>query len=107
MDWNKSSEDLDFCATCYGASRTYFLRDEKQLFDKNGFLRTLFGSRCTQELEGVTVQKYDLQGAPLIKKYKSVCPEGFIVIHVENKDSAMFKEKVNFTKFSGLELLKP
>ena len=53
MDWNETTEDLDFCATCYGASKSYFLRDEKQLFDKNSYLRSLFASRCISELDSV------------------------------------------------------
>ena len=32
MDWNEKTEDLDFCITCYGASKTFYLRDEKSLF---------------------------------------------------------------------------
>lgn len=32
MDWNETTEDLEFCVTCYGASKTFFLRDEKSLF---------------------------------------------------------------------------
>jgi hypothetical protein len=28
MDWNEKTEDPEFCVTCYGASRTFFLRDE-------------------------------------------------------------------------------
>ena len=34
LDWNKNTEDTKFCATCYGASNSAFVRDEKALFTK-------------------------------------------------------------------------
>ena len=47
MDWNESTEDNEFCSTCYGASRTFYLRDEKSLFDKNDILRKIYASKAT------------------------------------------------------------
>jgi hypothetical protein len=32
MDWPENTEITDFCVSCYGASKTFFLRDEKSLF---------------------------------------------------------------------------
>ena len=34
LDWNETTVDTEFCVTCYGASRTFFLRDEKSLFEQ-------------------------------------------------------------------------
>ena len=55
MDWNETTEDTDFVVTCYGASKSFYLRDEKSLFTKADFLRKGFASKATQMLEGVTV----------------------------------------------------
>ena len=32
FDWAEATEDTDFCVTCYGASKSFYLRDEKSLF---------------------------------------------------------------------------
>ena len=55
MDWNETTEDTDFCVTCYGASKTFFLRDEKSLFNKADLLRKGFASKAIQMLAGVTM----------------------------------------------------
>ena len=55
MDWNENTEDHEFCVTCYGSSRTFFLRDEKTLFDKQDLLRKAMVSKSNQMLEGVTM----------------------------------------------------
>ena len=72
MDWNEKTEDTDMCVTCYGASKSFFLRDEKNLFNKADFLRKGYASKATQMpmLEGVTVQNYKDKGSEDIKKYK-------------------------------------
>jgi len=63
MDWNTNTEDHEVCVTCYGASRTFFMRDEKSLFDKNDLLRKAFASKSTQMLEGVSVFDFKDKGA--------------------------------------------
>lgn len=70
MDWNEKTEDTDMCVTCYGASKSFFLRDEKNLFNKSDFLRKGYASKATQMLEGVTVQDFKDKGCAEIKKYK-------------------------------------
>ena len=70
VDWNEETEDTDFCSTCYGASRTFYLRDEKSLYNKYDILRKAYSSKCEQMLEGVTVVDYKDRGAEEIKKYK-------------------------------------
>ena len=108
MDWNQNTEDQEFCVTCYGASRTFFMRDEKTLFDKNELLRKVMASKCSQNLEGVTIIDFASQGAPEIKKYKCFGEEGYGFFHFVNESkSATLKEKVSFTTFKGLALCKP
>jgi hypothetical protein len=55
MDWNENTEDTEFCSTCYGSSRTFYLRDEKSLYDKNEILRKILSSKAIQLLDGATV----------------------------------------------------
>lgn len=46
MDWMETTEELEFCGTCYGASKTFFLRDEKSLFNKAEYLRKAYASKA-------------------------------------------------------------
>ena len=71
MDWNETTEDTDMCVTCYGKSKSFFLRDEKNLFNKADFLRKGYASKATQMLEGVTMVNYKDKGVEEIKKYKA------------------------------------
>lgn len=48
MDWNNTTEDTDICATCYGRSRSFYLRDEKSLYEKNDLLRKVYASKSEQ-----------------------------------------------------------
>ena len=66
MDWNETTEDTDMCVTCYGASKSFFLRDEKNLFNKADFLRKGYQSKATQMLEGVSVQNFKDKGCEQI-----------------------------------------
>lgn len=48
------------------------------------------------------------KGAKEIKKYKGFLPEGYGFVYiVNNEESATFKEKCNYTTFTGLTLLSP
>jgi hypothetical protein len=38
VDWPEKSEHTEFCASFYGASGAYFLRDESSQFSKEEFL---------------------------------------------------------------------
>lgn len=108
MDWAEKTEDTEFCVTCYGYSKTFFLRDEKSLFDKVGLLRLAYASKATQQLEGVTCVNYADKNAPLINKYKCFNDEGYGFIYIKNDEKeSSFKEKVQYTKFEGLEMMKP
>ena len=108
IDWNENTEDTEFCSTCYGASKTFYLRDEKTLFNKHDLLRKIYVSKALQMLEGVTVQDFKDKGAEEIKKYKSFGEEGYGFIHIDNQaKEATFNEKVNFTTFTGLTMCKP
>ena len=39
FDWPDKAEHTEFVVSCYGAAQTYFLRDEKNLFDKDTVIR--------------------------------------------------------------------
>ena len=59
-------------------------------------------------MEGVTCVNFSAKGAPDIKKYKCFNEEGYGFIYIENKEKeATFKEKVDYKKFEGLEMMKP
>ena len=56
----------------------------------------------------VTVQDFTAKNAPLIKKYKHFCPEGYGFVYIENNEvEAVFKKKCNYNTFTGLSLMKP
>jgi len=108
IDWNANTEDTEFCVTCYGATRTFFLRDEKSLFDKNALLRKGYQSKCQKQDEAVKCVNYDSKGAPAIKKFSGFTEEGYGFIHFENNEkSATLKEKVVYKNFKGLTLCSP
>ena len=108
LDWDKNTQDTEFCVTCYGASRTFFLRDEKSLFEQNKLLSKAYASKAEQMLEGVTSQDFASKGAPDIRKYKAMCEEGYGFVYIVNKEKdASFKEKVQYNKFDGLTMCKP
>ena len=108
LDWNDSTQDTEFCVTCYGASRTFFLRDEKSLFEQTKLLEKAYASKATQMLEGVTCQSFGDKDAPDIRKYKSFNDEGYGFIYVVNDEKdASFKEKVQYNNFTGLTMCKP
>mmetsp|Transcript_5690 Transcript_5690/g.9022 ORF Transcript_5690/g.9022 Transcript_5690/m.9022 type:complete len:264 (+) Transcript_5690:873-1664(+) len=102
MDWGKDTEDTEFCVSCYGVSKSFFLRDEKSLFDKHAFLRKGYASKCSQasKYESIQVSNYDAKGAPEIKKMKEFTEEGYGFIHIANDEKeATFKEVVTFKNF--------
>lgn len=108
LDWQEQVEDTEFCFTCYGASRSFYLRDEKSLFEKGDFLRKVYASKAEQMLEGVTCTNFADKGAAEVKKYKAFGEEGYGFIYVVNGEKdATFKEKVNYTTFTGLTMIKP
>jgi hypothetical protein len=95
LDWNESTVDPEFCVTCYGASRTFFLRDEKSLFDQIKILELAYASKAVQQLDGVTCQSFGDRDAHDIRKYKAFNEEGYGFIYVVNDEKdASFKEKV-------------
>lgn len=53
VDWDENTEDTEFCVSCYGAGRSFYLRDEKSLFDKTQLLMKAYASKAEQKLEGV------------------------------------------------------
>ena len=108
MDWDENTEDTEFCATAYGAARTFYLRDEKTLFNKEDLLKKLYASRASQGLEDVQEINFEDRGAPDCKKFKGFSEEGYGFIYIVNDEKdASFKETVNFKNFTGLTMCKP
>ena len=109
VDWADSTEDTDFCATCYGASKTFYLRDEKSLYEKDALLRLIYASKAEQGEADVNVENYESKGSKEIVKHKQCfAPEGYGFIHIVNgSKDATFKEKVNYNSFQGLTMCKP
>ena len=108
FDWPDNAEHTEFCVNCYGEAQTYFLRDEKNLFNKDDVIRQLMGSCAEQGLAEQKVTTFESQGSPDIKKYFAMTEEGYGYVHVVNDDpEAVYKESINYTKFEKLELQKP
>ena len=58
FDWKASSPDTNFCLSCYGASRSCFVRDENSLFEKADILKRLFASKSDQRLPPVKAYNF-------------------------------------------------
>ena len=109
FDWPDNVQHTEFCISCYGQAQTYFLRDEKSLYDKESLITQLMASCAVQEhpSEGKKTTFED-QGAPDITKYFAMTEEGYGYVHiVNNEQEARFKEKIEYSKFEKLSLLKP
>lgn len=108
LDWTESSIENNFAVTCYGASNSTFLRDEKMLFTKQMVLQNAYRSMAFKQMEGVTVTDFASRNAPEIKKMKGFAPEGYgFIIYKNESQEASIKEKVTFNNFKGLKLLEP
>ena len=86
LDWPEGAKHFDYCVTCYGASKSYFLTDEKSLFSKEDFLRTVLSDKALQQPEGILVTDMSLKGAPAIKKYKGFTDEGYGFVYIVNEE---------------------
>jgi hypothetical protein len=108
FDWPDNAEHTEFCVSCYGETTTYFLRDEKSLFNRDEVITQLMGSCAEQGLAEQKVTTFEAQGAPEIKKYFAMTEEGYGYVHLVNGEAeATYTEQVNYTKFDKLQLLKP
>lgn len=108
LDFTENSIENSFAVTCYGASNSTFLRDEKMLFSKEMVLANAYRSMALKEMDNVVVADFGARGAPDIKKYKGFAPEGYGFIIYKNESSeASIREKVTFNNFKGLKLLAP
>jgi len=59
-------------------------------------------------LSGTKAVNFEKSSAPNVKKYTCVAEEGYGFVHIVNDEkSCTYKETVNYTKFEGLELMKP
>ena len=107
FDWPDKAEHTEFTVNCYGEAQTFFLRDEKGLFDKDDVIRMLMGS-CAEQNLAEPAQKetnFESQGAPDITKYFAMTEEGYGYVHIVNNEAeAVYKENINYTKFEKLQL---
>ena len=60
---------------------------------------------CPEDM--LRVKDFTSQGAPDLKRYFGMCPNGYGFIYIDNKDECAYQEAVNFTKFEDLQLMKP
>ena len=44
FDWPDNVQHTEFSVSCYGEAKTYFLRDEKSIYDKNTLITNLMAS---------------------------------------------------------------
>ena len=108
IDWAETSPENQFAVTCYGASNSTFLRDEKLLFSKELVLQNVYRSMAFKQMEGVTISDYANRNADQIKKYKAFAAEGYgFIIYKNETEGATLREKVTFNNFKGLKLLPP
>ena len=113
LDWptTAAAQDFntDYCLTCYGASKSFFLRDEKSLFDKVEFLKKVYAAKVERAVEfEIAELNFADKGAPEIRKYKNFGAEGYGFIYIKNESSsATFNEKCVFNTFKGIEMTKP
>jgi len=64
LDWTEKSVENSFTVTCYGASKSTFLRDEKALYSQEMVLQNAYRSMAFQELEGITKSTFADKEAP-------------------------------------------
>ena len=109
FDWPDNVQHTEFSVSCYGAAQTFFLRDEKSLYDKTTLITNLMASCAVQEHpENSKTITFEGQGAPNITRYFAMTEEGYGYVHIVNdEEEARFKEKIEYTKFDKLSLLKP
>lgn len=50
FDWPEKSEHNEFCVGCYGKNKSYFLRDEAALYNREELLTQLMASCAEQGL---------------------------------------------------------
>ena len=103
VDW--SGESYPIVINAYGESKAMFVREEKETYPKFKFLEEVYMS-CAKKVG--KKNDYSTEGAPLCYKYSDMCPEGYGYNYFENfSDDATIKEVVTYTRFDGLQLVKP
>ena len=102
IDW-VTPELNDFVLSSYGACEVTFTRDERS--DHPNFLEQVYMS-CAKKHGKLTT--FENEGAENCKKYSQMCGEGYGYTYFENDSAeASIKETVTYTRFEGLELVKP
>lgn len=102
IDW-QTDEINSFVLSAYGSSEAFFIRDEKG--EHPEFLEKVFMS-CAIKYGRKTT--FENEGAVDCIKYHQMLPEGYGYNFFCNDSMvASIKEVVTYTKFQGLELVKP
>ena len=95
--------ETSYVISIYSDEEVELKREENDKFPN--ILENIFTS-CAK-IQNVCI-KYDNDGAPNCSKYSNSVPEGFTYLYFENfEEDATLIEDVKYTKFEGLELLKP
>lgn len=63
FDWREGSEHTEFVVSCYGESKTYFLRDEKAQYNKDEVIRELMAS-CAEGGKAPETKVVEMKDAP-------------------------------------------
>ena len=95
--------ETSYVISIYSDEEIELKKENNDLF-KN-ILENIFTS-CAKK-QNICI-RYDNDGAPNCSKYSNSVPEGFTYLYFENfEEDATLIEDVKYTKFEGLELLKP
>ncbi len=95
--------ETSYVISIYSDEEVELKKENNDLFPN--ILENIFTS-CAK-IQNICI-KYDNDGAPNCSKYSNSVPEGFTYLYFENfEDDATLIEDVKYTKFEGLELLKP
>ena len=95
--------ETSYVISIYSDEEVELTKEENEKFPK--ILENIFIS-CAKT-QNVCI-KYGNDGAPNCSKYSNSVPEGFTYLYFENyEEDATLIEDVKYTKFEGLELLKP
>ena len=110
MDWEASTAERSFCATCYGASKVVFQEDVASSYSQEEVLRKAYTAKALgRYFDGLKITDMADKGAPNILRYQSSQQEEgylFILIVNDQKD-ATYEESMKYPVFEGLTLLPP
>eukprot|EP00347_Sterkiella_histriomuscorum_P017724 403348238 len=108
IDWIDKVDITEFTLSAYGTGQAYFIRDDKMLYKKQDILAQIYLSCGLQELPGCKHTNYEQYQESEIHKYTQICEEGFgFVVYNNLSQDSTLTETITYSKFDGLELMKP